>query len=86
MAELEAAEAEASGDAQRSKRGPARSRRGARERAEDAQRLALETSLATGLESTCSEGRSQSSRCRADSSPPMRRAIPGRTPRGISRT
>ncbi|MCU0528750.1 MAG: IS1182 family transposase, partial [Cyanobium sp. Prado107] len=48
-AEQEAAEAEASGEEQRSKRA-ARRARGARKRAEDAQKLAIETALAAGLE------------------------------------
>jgi transposase len=49
-AKQEAAEAEASGDEQRSKRAARRSR-GARKRADDAQKLAIETALAAGLES-----------------------------------
>jgi hypothetical protein len=49
-AQQEAAEAEASGDEQRSKRAARRSR-GARKRADDAQKLAIETALAAGLES-----------------------------------
>ncbi len=49
-AEKEAAEAEASGDEPRSKRAARRSR-GARKRADDAQKLAIETAQAAGLES-----------------------------------
>jgi len=49
-AEQEAAEAEASGEEQRSKRA-ARRARAARKRADDTQRLAIETALAAGLES-----------------------------------
>ncbi len=49
-AEQEAAETEASGDAQASKRA-ARRARGARKRADDAQKLAIEKAQATGLES-----------------------------------
>jgi transposase len=49
-AEQEAAEAEASGDEPRSKRAARRSR-GARKRADDAQKLAIETSQAAGLDS-----------------------------------
>lgn len=49
-AEQEPAEAEASGDEQRSKRA-ARRVRGARKRADDAQKLAIETAQAAGLDS-----------------------------------
>ncbi|MCP9895110.1 transposase [Vulcanococcus limneticus Candia 3F8] len=49
-AEQDVAEAEASGDEQRSKRA-ARRARGARKRADDAQKLAIKTALAAGLES-----------------------------------
>jgi hypothetical protein len=49
-AEQEAAEAEVSGEEQRSKRA-ARRARASRQRAEDAQRLAIETAQAAGLES-----------------------------------
>ncbi|MBM5822928.1 MAG: IS1182 family transposase [Cyanobacteria bacterium K_Offshore_surface_m2_011] len=50
VAEQGAAEAEASGDEQSSKRASRRSR-GARKRADEAQKLAIETALAAGLES-----------------------------------